>query len=409
MKCTRWTAVLRQTSLIAIGVFAVTSACSSSSFSNGSSGTQPITDASSSGGAGANGGGGARNAGGVTDNAGGVTSGAGGSNAGGVTSGAGGSNAGGVTNASGAAGTSGGGSTGTGGAPADAGIYGACGTVPLPEPKPLPEPPIPNPDPTATLKEIYVSGPASTYSIGAPSGTLSVFLHDQGVYNDGTVRNIDGIFSDINYQTKVAWTSSDPTIATITSGDTRTAGGIQGLREGTVTITVGVNGIEKSVCFVVTPPVVASLTIKAPSSMPSNPYGPIVAKPGDKIPLTCTETLTDGTEHDVTNAVTWASSVTSVATVSQAGVTDTLSGGTTAITASLPAWVQGVSQSATTGTATLDVIGSTGLQNGDACGGTAQTCAAGLSCCYTRPGTPPSCIPTLSPTITCPPPPPATP
>jgi len=295
-----------------------------------------------------------------------------------------------------------------GGSSIDAGIHTDCGGLPLPEPTPLPEPLIPNPDPTATLSKIVISGPSSMFSTGSANASTSVSLRDQGVYSDGTVRSIDNIYADINYHTQVTWTSSDPSIAAVSSGDTRTAGGMRGLREGTVTITVSLGAVSKSVCFVVTPPAVAGLTIAAPSSIPSNPNAPIVSKPGDTIPLTCTKTMTDGAQVDVTSDVTWASSVTAIATVSSTGSTEALSGGTTVITASLPAWVPAVNQAARTGSVTLDVIGSTGLQQGADCSG-GLTCAAGLSCCTTGRFGPPHCIPTLSPMYPCPPPPPLTP
>jgi trimeric autotransporter adhesin len=318
----------------------------------------------------------------------------------GAVTNAGGSSAGGST-------TGMGGSIGGGGSTTDAGLFRDCGGLPPPEPKPLPEPLIPNPDPTATLKEIFVSGPPSMFSTGSANVSITVHLRDQGVYSDGTVRNIDNIFADIDYHTLVTWSSSDPTIASVMSGDTRTAGSMHGYREGTVTITVSVQGISKSVCFVVTPPVVASLTISGPTSSTTNPNGPIVAKPGDAVPLTCTKTMTDGTTGDVTSLVTWASSVSSVATVSSTGSTSALSGGTTLITATLPASVQTADQNAGTDTATLDVIGNTGLQQGADC--TTGTCAAGLSCCTIGRFGPPSCNPTLSPMAPCPPPPPLTP
>ena len=273
----------------------------------------------------------------------------------------------------------------------------ACAGLPLPLAKPLGE--ASTPDPNATLKEIAISGPPSTYSVGGPSGTVGIIsasLLDQGIYSDGSVRYIENLTADIDYHTRVVWTSSDPTIAGVASGDSRTAGGIEGFRAGTVTITATLDGVSKSVCFVVTPPVVAMVSITGPGSM--NP--PIVAKPGDALSLTCTETLTDGTKVDATTKAAWASSQTSVATVSSTGSAHALAAGTTVITATLPPSTPRPRNVSVipAGSATLDVIGSTGLGVGASCDGTTLMCAAGLSCCQSR-GVPSSCAPTP-----CPPP-----
>jgi uncharacterized protein YjdB len=198
------------------------------------------------------------------------------------------------------------------------------------------------------------------------------------------------------------WTSSDPTIAGVSSGDSRTAGGIQGFRAGTVTITVTLGSVSKSVCFVVTPPVVAQLTISGPGLTQS--YGaPIVEKEGDTAPLTCTATFTDGTKQDVTGEVAWTSSLPGVASISTSGTTHAVAGGTTTITASLPASVATASASVSSATATLDVIGPTGLQQGASCEATPQACAAGLTCCQDGRLSPTSsCIPTMGGTFACP-------
>jgi uncharacterized protein YjdB len=161
--------------------------------------------------------------------------------------------------------------------------------------------------------------------------------------------------------------------------------------------------MSQSVCFVVTPPVVRLLTITGPDSTASNYGAPIVEKQGATVPLTCTETLTDGSTRDVTKEVTWASSDTAVATVSTAGAAPGLAGGTTVITAKLPASVAIAGPSSATASVTLDVIGATGLQQGVSCQASPQTCAAGLSCCSDgRLSTTSSCSATLSLQSPCP-------
>jgi hypothetical protein len=304
-----------------------------------------------------------------------------------------------------------GGSSGMGSATASGGSSGTtttgskCGDLPLPLAKELPEP-SQVPDPNATLKEIVISGPASTYATGGTAAqvtNISVSLRDQGVYSDGSVRYIENLTADINYHSQVVWTSSDPTIAGVASGDSRTAGGMQGFRAGTVTITAALGSVSNSVCFAVTPPVVARLSITGPGSTASNVGAPIAEKQGDTVPLTCTESLTDGTNVDVTKTIAWASSDATIATVSSTGATHGLTGGTTAVTAKLPASVPAASSADATATATLDVIGSTGLQQGASCEASPQACAAGLTCCANgRLSTASSCTPTLSPQSPCP-------
>jgi hypothetical protein len=383
MTCRRWEEISRRVRLLSALTPIVTMAAACSSSASNNSTARDGVDASASGGATSTGG---------TSTIGGAMN----------TSGA--------RNAGGAAGTIGAGGTNTS---SDAGISKSCGAVPPPLAKPLPEPLVNNADLNATLTEIAISGPMSTYATGGPGGTVStitVSLRDQGVYSDGTVRSIENLSADINYHSKVVWTSSDPTILAVASGDSRTAGGVQAFRAGMVTITVTLGAVSHSVCFVVTPPVVAGLSIAAAGSTVSNLGAPIVEKPGDTVSLTCTETLTDGTQLDVTKDVSWASSAPSVATVSSAGSTQALTGGTTVITVSLPASVATADHSPATGTATLDVIGTTGLVEGASCAASPQGCAAGLSCCTLgRLGASSSCIPTLSPQSPCPPPPPATP
>jgi hypothetical protein len=262
-------------------------------------------------------------------------------------------------------------------------------------------PPAPNAvyDPNATLEEIVISGPGSTYSQGAPTSYFSVGLQDVGIYSDGTVRYIENLPVNANYQSLVVWTSSDTNIAVVLSGDSRTAGEIQGVHPGTVTITASYEGVSKSVCFTVTPPIVASVDVL--SDADASTGNPTLANPGDILPFKCIERFTDGTTVDATTMVAWASSAPSVATVSSTGSAHALTGGTTSITATPPASVAIVPGAQVPGQMTLDVIGTSGLGEGAAC--TGGGCAAGLSCCPVgHPPGPYACTATVSPSTPCP-------
>ncbi|HEX4340855.1 MAG TPA: Ig-like domain-containing protein [Polyangiaceae bacterium] len=127
-------------------------------------------------------------------------------------------------------------------------------------------------DPNTPLKEIAISGPASMPATGDPStftlggasgdvGAAGTTLVAEGIYEDGSVHRLENVGPDLVYRSNVTWTSSDPSIAAVASGDPRTAGGIQGFRPGTVTITATLGNVSKSGCFVVTEPEVTSLLI----------------------------------------------------------------------------------------------------------------------------------------------------
>jgi hypothetical protein len=251
-------------------------------------------------------------------------------------------------------------------------------------------------DPKAKLQKIVISGPASGYAVG-PAGESIFQLLDQGVFSDGTVRLLESRGSQ-QIPDNIAWTSSDKSIAIVTSGNSLTSGYVYGLRPGTVTITVTDGSMSGSVCFTVTPAVVQGLAITAPQLDAGR--SPVVGKPGDSVAFQCTETLTDSTTKDVTQSILWTSSVASVATISVSGTASALVAGTTVIGAALPPSIA-LAKGATGKTwLTFDVIGAGGgLSLGASCPGAMASCAPGLSCCLVGRGSPSTCIPTP-----CPPP-----
>ena len=136
----------------------------------------------------------------------------------------------------------------------------------------------------------------------------------------------DNSTSDVTSQ--VTWASSDQTVATISN-----SAGSQGLattlKVGTTSITATSGAISASTVLTVTASLV-SITIA--------PESPSVPK-GETEQFTATGNLSDSTTEDLTTQVTWASSATSVATVSNAtgsnGLATAVSQGTSTITATL--------------------------------------------------------------------------
>jgi uncharacterized protein YjdB len=141
-----------------------------------------------------------------------------------------------------------------------------------------------------------------------------------------------GTFSDAttqNLTTQVAWTSSAAAVATISN-----AAGSQGLatalKVGTTTISATLGGVTGSTTLTVSAAVLVSIQV--------TPTNPSVAA-GRTQQFTATGTFSDATTQNLTTQVTWASSATAIATISNAagsqGLATALKVGTTTISATL--------------------------------------------------------------------------
>ena len=135
-----------------------------------------------------------------------------------------------------------------------------------------------------------------------------------GIYTDGSVVDLTGT---------AAWTSSDETVATITSPGSLATG----LLPGQVTLTATVGAVSATATLTVTPPNLASIAV-----IPANPTRSV----GDTLQFQATGTLTDGTTQDVTALVTWTSDTPTVASISAAGLATALAPGTATLTATHP-------------------------------------------------------------------------
>lgn len=171
-----------------------------------------------------------------------------------------------------------------------------------------------------TISSIYITPAAATIGVGQMTSFTAY-----ATYSDGTQNQISG--------DSVGWTSSATNIASVTSP----GGSVTGVALGTATITASAQGITGTATVNVTVSNITSLVI--------------TITPGSTQPIT-TATIngTTGTlqfyayangsaNNDVTQAVTWSSSNTSVATIASGGTSgnglaSAVSAGTTNITAS---------------------------------------------------------------------------
>lgn len=168
----------------------------------------------------------------------------------------------------------------------------------------------------ATLQSIALTPSAPSLALGT-----SMPLIATGTYSDNSVRNL----SD-----QVAWSSGPASVATV-SNAAGSNGVVSTVAVGTAGITASLNGVmSPSINLSVTPAVLASITV--------GPVSSSVAA-GLTQSFTAIGTFTDQSSQNVTSQVTWASSNTAAATISNAsgshGLASTSTVGTTGITAAM--------------------------------------------------------------------------
>jgi hypothetical protein len=160
---------------------------------------------------------------------------------------------------------------------------------------------------TAALVSIAVS-PANA---AIPLGTTQPFTA-VGTYTDGSTQDLTA---------SAAWSSGATGVATIGAG-----GLALGVGLGSTNITATSGAIPASASLSVGPPVLVSLVI--------SPNSASVAA-GRTQPFTATGTYTDGSSQNLTNSVSWSSSLPAVAGVNAAGLATGLTQGTTNIIGSM--------------------------------------------------------------------------
>jgi trimeric autotransporter adhesin len=171
-----------------------------------------------------------------------------------------------------------------------------------------------------SVSSIFIQPSSATVGVGQ-----QVALTAFATYSDGTQNQISG--------DSVGWSSSDNTIATISSP----GGSVTGVALGTATITASSQGVTGTATVNVTLANITTLVITTTqgSTVPQT-TATISGVPNT---LQFFAYANGSASNDVTNSVTWTSSNTSVATISTGlssgnGLATSVAAGTTNITAS---------------------------------------------------------------------------
>jgi hypothetical protein len=160
---------------------------------------------------------------------------------------------------------------------------------------------------SAALVSIAVTPPNPSVPIGVTEQFTAT-----GTFTDSSTQNLTA---------SVTWSAVANTTASIT-----TAGLAKGLAVGTATVTATSGSISGSTNLTVTNAVLASIAIT-----PDTPTVPL----GLLQPFTATGTYSDGSTHDLTPTVTWASSNSSIASIDVTGQATARNLGSTSISAKL--------------------------------------------------------------------------
>ncbi len=173
-----------------------------------------------------------------------------------------------------------------------------------------------------TISSIFVTPASATIAVDN-----TVQLIATARYSDGSSNTLSG--------SAVGWTTSDDTIATVTSP----GGLVTGVATGTATITVSSQGVTSTASITVTPTNVTTLSITTTQGS-TNPQTTATIS-GAPATLQFYAYGNGSTIDDLTQAVTWTSSNTSVATISSGlsgggnGLATSVAAGTTNITATI--------------------------------------------------------------------------
>jgi hypothetical protein len=147
--------------------------------------------------------------------------------------------------------------------------------------------------------DVVVGRPAPTLTGIALTGAPSPLAKGLGRPLGATATYSDGSTADAT--TLVTWTSSKPSVATVSSAGVLTATGT-----GSATITAALGGFTASAPVLVTPATIVSLTVTP---------GSATVRPLTSVQLAAVETFTDGTTVNVTDRAQWSTSNLLIATV----------------------------------------------------------------------------------------------
>ena len=155
----------------------------------------------------------------------------------------------------------------------------------------------------ATLTSIELRPATASVQTG---GTVQFTA--RGIYSDGSARFLTA---------SATWSSSDAGVASI-SNTAGSNGRATALTPGLATITATFNGVSGTATLTVTAPPLVSIAVT-----PANPS----IQAGATQQFVATGTYADNSTQVITNAVTWSSSLTSVATISNEAATRGLAAG----------------------------------------------------------------------------------
>ncbi|MGE0616103.1 MAG: beta strand repeat-containing protein, partial [Bacteriovoracia bacterium] len=166
----------------------------------------------------------------------------------------------------------------------------------------------------ATLVSIDITPKNPTKPLG-----LSEQLTATGTYTDATTQDLTSL---------VTWSSDDTSVATVSNAGGTQGKATTGSKTGTAKIKAALSGVEAEVDFTTTSPELVSIGVT-----PSNPS---IAK-GLTQQFTATGVYTDNSSADITSDVTWSSSASDVASISNAGgskgLASSIKAGSTTVTA----------------------------------------------------------------------------
>jgi len=175
-----------------------------------------------------------------------------------------------------------------------------------------------------TLLLLAVAVGCTGFFVNPTLTTITVTPATPSVVENSTLQMIATGSYDDNSTPKditgsVTWTTADNTIATVSTG-----GLVKGVSAGSTSITASSANISGSTTVSVTFANLVTITI-SPSSQS--------VTVGSSPQYTAMGHFTSGPDQVITDAVTWSSSNTAVATIDNTGLVSTLTTGTTTITA----------------------------------------------------------------------------
>ena len=172
-----------------------------------------------------------------------------------------------------------------------------------------------------SIGSIFITPPSATIAIG---NTVQLIANAR--YSNGTTNTVQG--------SSVGWTSSSNQVATVTSP----GGLVTAVGTGTATITVTDQGVTSTASVTVTPMDITTLVITTTQGSTNQQSTATIS--GAPATLQFYAYGNNTSTNDLTQAVTWTSSNTQVATISSGlstgnGLATSVAAGTTNITATL--------------------------------------------------------------------------